>query len=40
LRRLTSGSHVIFYLVTDFGVEVVRVLHSSMDMYARLADDL
>jgi toxin ParE1/3/4 len=29
-RRLT-GSHIIFYRITDGGVDVVRVLHQSMD---------
>lgn len=31
LRRIEHRSHVIFYLVDESGVLVVRILHSSMD---------
>lgn len=36
LRRMPSGHHLIFYLVGDDGVEVVRVLHERMDVGAKL----
>lgn len=29
-RQRLSGSHVIFYRPQDYGVEIVRVLHSHM----------
>ena len=31
LRSRASGSHIVFYRITDFGLEVVRVLHHRMD---------
>lgn len=31
LRKIGSGKHVIFYLTSEHEIEVVRVLHSSMD---------
>ena len=31
LHRMNSGSHSVFYLVTDETVEIVRVLHTAMD---------
>lgn len=31
LRRMRSGQHLVFYLVGDHAVEVVRVLHERMD---------
>lgn len=34
-----SGSHVIFYIVADGALDVVRVLHESMDFLAHLAND-
>ena len=34
-RRRAVGSHVIFYRM-DEGVEIVRVLHQSMDAKSRL----
>lgn len=37
--RRASGSHVIFYLVDDDRIDVVRVLHQSMDFTAHLAND-
>lgn len=35
-RKLPSGHHVIFYLVQDDCVEVVRVLHERMDVKRQL----
>jgi toxin ParE1/3/4 len=35
-RRRAVGSHVIFYRM-DEGVEIVRVLHQSMDAKSRLS---
>lgn len=32
LRRMNSGHHLIFYLVTDPSVEIVRILHERMDV--------
>jgi toxin ParE1/3/4 len=34
-----SGSHVIFYLVADGILDVVRVLHENMDFTIHLAND-
>lgn len=31
-RKAASGEHLIFYLVRDRSVEVVRVLHNRMDV--------
>ena len=30
-RKYPSGSHVLFYRLTDGGIEVVRILHERMD---------
>jgi toxin ParE1/3/4 len=30
-RRYPAGSHVLFYRLTDKGVDVVRILHARMD---------
>ena len=30
-RRYPSGSHVLFYRLTDFGIDIVRILHERMD---------
>lgn len=30
-RQYPSGSHILFYRLTDDGVEVVRILHERMD---------
>ncbi|GIK50453.1 MAG: type II toxin-antitoxin system RelE/ParE family toxin [Hyphomonadaceae bacterium] len=38
LRRV-CGSHVIFYLADDDVLDVVRILHASMDFAAHLAND-
>lgn len=34
-----SGSHVVFYLVDDERIDVVRILHESMDFGAHLANE-
>jgi toxin ParE1/3/4 len=31
LRRMNSGRHAVFYLVTDERIEIVRVLHVASD---------
>jgi len=37
-RKLAVGSHVLFFRLTDAGqIEVIRILHSKMDVAARLA---
>ena len=36
LRRLVYQSHVVFYVATDLGVRVIRVLHQSMDVARHL----
>ena len=30
-RRYPAGSHVVFYVVTDSGVDVIRILHQRME---------
>ncbi|PLY00778.1 MAG: type II toxin-antitoxin system RelE/ParE family toxin [Desulfuromonas sp.] len=30
-RKIRSGSHVIFFKLTDDGIDVVRILHQRMD---------
>lgn len=35
-RKLASGHHVIFYLVLEDTIEVVRVLHERMDLVRHL----
>lgn len=35
-RRLPSGSHVVFYRVTDTGIAVIRILHERMNMTRHL----
>ncbi len=37
LRSFPAGKHLVFYLVTDDGIEVVRVLHQRMDPDVHLA---
>jgi toxin ParE1/3/4 len=39
MRRYARGSHTIFYLRNEKGAEIVRVLHSSIDFAAHLAND-
>ena len=36
LRQMGCGRHMVFYLVADDAIEVVRVLHESMDFSERL----
>lgn len=36
LRRMNSGRHSVFYLVSDDRIEIVRVLHTAMDFSERL----
>jgi toxin ParE1/3/4 len=36
LRRIAAGRDVIFYTFCDDRVEIVRILHDSMDFAARL----
>jgi toxin ParE1/3/4 len=36
LRRMRCGSHVVFYLVSDEQIEIVRILHERMDFKSRL----
>jgi toxin ParE1/3/4 len=36
LRRFNYGSHIIFYLIVDNGILVVRVLHQSVDFQRHL----
>lgn len=35
-RGVNEGKHVIFYRIRDTGVEILRVLHGSMDIEHRL----
>lgn len=35
-RRFRSGSHVLFYRVTDTGIAVIRILHERMDVARHL----
>jgi toxin ParE1/3/4 len=37
-RKLRSGSHLIFYIPHDEGIEIIRVLHQQSDIPERLAD--
>jgi toxin ParE1/3/4 len=37
-RKLRSGSHLIFYIPHDSGIEIIRVLHQQADIPERLAD--
>ena len=36
LRRMRCGSHVVFSLVTEEQIEIVRILHERMDFKTRL----
>ncbi|MBU3991131.1 MAG: type II toxin-antitoxin system RelE/ParE family toxin [Alphaproteobacteria bacterium] len=38
LRKMRSGHHLVFYLVADDVVEIVRILHERMDTGARLGE--
>jgi len=35
-RKVISGSHVIFFKLTDDGIDVVRILHQRMDFERHL----
>ncbi|MBN1958352.1 MAG: type II toxin-antitoxin system RelE/ParE family toxin [Desulfuromonadales bacterium] len=35
-RKIRSGSHVIFFKLTDDGIDVVRILHQRMDFERHL----
>jgi toxin ParE1/3/4 len=37
-RKLISGSHLIFYIPHDGGIEIMRVLHVREDIPARLGE--
>jgi toxin ParE1/3/4 len=36
LRRYLAGRHIILYQVSDVAIEIVRVLHHSMDFESHL----
>lgn len=36
LRQMGCGHHMVFYLVTDDAIDIVRVLHQAMDFSERL----
>ena len=36
LRKMICGHHMVFYLVSDEQIEVIRILHEAMDSNARL----
>ena len=36
LRVYPSGKHVVFYITMDKGIDVVRILHGSMDTLRHL----
>lgn len=36
LREMRVGQHVVFYLVSDDAIEIVRILHVASDFEARL----
>jgi toxin ParE1/3/4 len=37
-RKYLIGRHIIFYRESQEGIEVIRILHSSMDIESRLDD--
>jgi toxin ParE1/3/4 len=39
LRRLLAGSHIILYFVADTHVDVVRILHHSMDILRHIESE-
>jgi toxin ParE1/3/4 len=39
LRKYSIGKHYIFYLTTDNGIEVIRVLHQAMDISRHFKKD-
>ena len=36
LRQMGCGHHLVFYLVSDDAIDIVRVLHEAMDFSERL----
>ena len=36
LRQMHCGHHMVFYLVTNDTIEIIRVLHEAMDFSERL----
>ena len=38
LRRIVAGHHLIFYVVHEGWIEIVRVLHQRMDVLRQLDD--
>ncbi len=36
LRVYPSGKHLVFYLTTDTDIDIVRILHGSMDTHRHL----
>jgi toxin ParE1/3/4 len=36
LRVYPSGKHLVFYLIMENGIDVVRILHGSMDVQRHL----
>ena len=36
LRQMHCGHHMVFYLVTNDAIEIIRVLHEAMDFSGRL----
>jgi toxin ParE1/3/4 len=38
LRQMGCGHHIVFYLVTNDAIEIVRVLHKAMDAFALFED--
>ena len=38
-RKMQEGRHVVFYRSLAEGIEIVRILHSSMDIESQLSKD-
>ena len=38
LRRLLAGQHIILYFINEVHIDVVRILHHTMDTARHLAD--
>lgn len=38
-RRRYVGAHVVFYKATSFGVDIIRILHQSMDVAGAFGSD-
>jgi toxin ParE1/3/4 len=36
--KYKMGSHIVFFVKTEFGIDVVRILHERMDMPSRLEE--